>query len=146
MPPVPGTRIGVKRMDRSEVITLIPDAHVQDENGVWRNIIENATGGVYYMTNEDGTVVKDEDGFPISLANAHTVFCQVDSVTASEFFEGGRNGLNPEYRFTLFEADYGGELVVLYKGYAYAVYRTYKARTDIIELYAERKGGTNGRR
>ena len=102
-------------MDRSEQITLIRETKKQDEFGVWR-ISETET----------------------------TVFCQVDSVTRDEFFDGGRNGLNPEYRFTLFYADYNDERTVEYKGKRYGVYRTYHARTDIIELYAERKGGTNG--
>ena len=64
-------------MDRSEVITLVKEHKAQDENGVWR------------------TTTTERD-----------VFAQVDSVTASEFFEGGRNGLNPEYRFTMFFGDY----------------------------------------
>ena len=102
-------------MDRSEQITLISETKTQDEYGVWR-----------------------------STGTERTVFAQVDSVTRSEFFEAGRNGLNPEYRFTLFFADYDGERTVKYNGNAYGIYRTYHARTDIIELYAERKGGTNG--
>jgi hypothetical protein len=69
--------------------------------------------------------------------------CQVDSITRAEFFEGGRNGLNPEFKFTMFFGDYSGESIVEYQGKTYAVYRTYLRRTDIIELYVERKGGTN---
>ena len=68
----------------------------------------------------------------------------MDSVTRSEFYEAGRNGLNPEYRFTMFFGDYSGESVVEYNGDTYSVYRTYLRKTDIIELYVERKGGTNG--
>lgn len=102
-------------MDRSETITLIGSTRTQDANGVWR-----------------------------ATETARDVFCQVDSVTASEFFEGGRNGLNPEYRFTMFTYDYDGESTVRYKGKAYGIYRTYFGRNDTIELYAERKGGTNG--
>lgn len=102
-------------MDRSEVLTLVTATKTQDEYGVWR-----------------------------SSWSKRDVFCQADSVTRSEFFDAGRNGLNPEYRFTLFAGDYNGEQTVIYKGLPYAVYRTYHARTDIIELYVERKGGTNG--
>ena len=102
-------------MDRSEVITLIAETKEQDANGVWQR-----------STSESD------------------VFAQVDSVTASEFFDGGRNGLNPEYRFTVFFADYGGERIVRYKDAVYAIYRTYHARNDTLELYVERKGGTNG--
>lgn len=102
-------------MDRSEVITLIAEVSVQDDNGVWK------------------ATEKTQD-----------VFCQVSSVTRDEFFEAGRNGLNPDYRFTVFGPDYDGQKVVEYKGMRYGVYRTYQARTDELELYVERKGGTNG--
>lgn len=101
-------------MDRSEVITLITEATTQDDNGVWK--VTETT--------------KD-------------IFCQVSSVTRDEFFEAGRNGLNPDYRFTVFGPDYDGQKVVEYKGKRYGVYRTYQARTDELELYVERKGGTN---
>jgi hypothetical protein len=51
--------------------------------------------------------------------------------------------LNPEFKFTMFFGDYSVESIVEYQGKTYAVYRTYLRRTDIIELYVERKGGTN---
>lgn len=102
-------------MDRSEVITLLGATKSQNEFGIWKE-------------------TKTE----------RNVFCQVDSVTRAEFFDGGRNGLNPEFRFTIFFGDYNGERKVIYKGNPYAVYRTYHARTDELELYVERKGGTNG--
>lgn len=102
-------------LDRSEVITLVTEVKQQDANGVWKTT----------------TTTRD-------------VFCQVDSVTRAEFFDGGRNGLNPEYRFRMFFGDYAGERTVIYDGKAYGIYRTYHGRNDIIELYAERKGGTNG--
>lgn len=104
-------------MDRSEVVTLLSVTKTQDDYGVWR---ETETG--------------------------RDVFCQVDSVTRSEFFESGRAGLNPEYRMTMFFGDYNDEKTLLYRGKAYAVYRTYIGRNDTIELYVERKGGTNGKK
>lgn len=102
-------------LDRSDVVTLISD-----------------------------TVTYDAYGIAQKTETKRNVFCQVDSVTRNEFFEGGRNGLNPEYRVRMFFADYDGEIVVEYKGQRYGVYRVYKGRSDIIELYIERKGGTNG--
>lgn len=44
---------------------------------------------------------------------------------------------------TMFFGDYEGETLVGYNGRMYSVYRTYQAKTDIIELYVERKGGTD---
>ena len=101
-------------MDRSETMKLIAEAKTQDEYGVWR-------------TEE----------------TERTVFCNVSSVTQSEFFDGGRNGLNPELRFVMFFGDYQGERTIEFKGKRYAVYRTYHARTDELELYTERQGGVN---
>ena len=101
-------------MDRSAVITLVSETRTQDAYGVWRPA----------QTTRD-------------------VYAQVDSVTRSEFFEGGRNGLNPEYVFRMFQGAYKGEKICVYCGTAYSIYRTYNARNDTIELYAERKEGVN---
>lgn len=69
------------------------------------------------------------------------VFCNVSSVTQREFFEGGRNGLNPEFRFTMFFYDYADEELVKYNDVMYKVYRTYRTDNDEIELYVQRKFG-----
>lgn len=101
-------------MDRSDIVTLYAD-----------------------------TVTYDQYGVAVKNRTAKEVFCKVDSVTRAEFFEGGRSGLNPEYRITMFAGDYSGEVVVGYKGKMYSVYRTFYDKTDILELYVERQGGTN---
>lgn len=103
-------------MDRSTPIMLLSTNKAQDAYGVW---VESPTSRI--------------------------VFCQVDSVTRAEFFDGGRNGLNPEYRMTMFFGDYNGEKLLSYNGQTYSVYRTYQGKNDTIELYVERKGGTNGK-
>lgn len=90
------------------------------------------------------TITQDELLIEHTIETEREVFAQVESVTSSEFFEGGRNGLNPEYRFTVFFGDYQGERIVEYQGLRYAVYRTYQERNDNLELYCERQGGTNG--
>lgn len=90
------------------------------------------------------TYVKNEYGVQTRTETQRSIYCQTDSVTASEFYEGGRNGLNPELRFTVFAPDYMGERTVEYKGLRYGVYRSYLGRDDNLELYCERKGGTNG--
>ena len=45
---------------------------------------------------------------------------------------------------TMFRYDYNGEPIVEYNGQRYSIYRTYIGKNDMIELYVERKGGTNG--
>lgn len=90
------------------------------------------------------TVTYDDYGVGRKTRTAKQIYCKVDSVTRAEFFDAGRSGLNPEYRITMFFGDYDGETVVGYKGRLYSVYRTYQAKTDIIELYVERQGGIDG--
>ena len=86
---------------------------------------------------------QNEYGVWLPIETKRQVFCQVDSITQSEYFEAGRNGLNPAYRFRIFMGDYADEETIEYKGQRYAVYRTYLRRDDNIELYVERKGGVN---
>lgn len=102
-------------MDRSVIIYLVAVSYTANEYGVE----ERAT-------------------------TSREVFAQVKSVSRSEFFEGGRNGLNPELVFSVFAEDYEDEPVVIYDERPYSIYRTYRRRDDFIELYCERRGGTNG--
>lgn len=103
-------------MDRSDVLKLIGQSYERDDNGVMQLV--------------DTT--------------EREIFCQVESITRNEFFEAGRNGMNPEYKFLIFFGDYQNERVVEYDGKRYAVYRTFRGKNDVIELYVERQGGTNG--
>ena len=125
------------------MITLLSADKAQDENGVWRDVVQ-------YLTTDTGENIITEEGKKILILDGitvrvKTVFCNVNSVSRNEFFEAGRNGLNPEFVFTMFFGDYEGEHTLIYNGLAYAVYRTYHGRNDTIELYVERKGGTNGK-
>lgn len=70
-----------------------------------------------------------------------TVYGQVGSVSASEFFAGGQAGFKPEYRVTMFAPDYEGEDSCRIGDETFTIYRTYLARTDVIELYLERRAG-----
>ncbi len=90
------------------------------------------------------TRTKDQDGIDQKTEKSKTVYGYVDSVSAAEFFEGGRNGLNPEIRVTMTTLDYSGQTILVRGGARFGIYRTYKSGNGTIELYAERKGGTNG--
>lgn len=90
------------------------------------------------------TRTQGQDGVWTATTTSKEVFAQVNSVTRQEFYEAGRNGLNPEYQFTVFHGDYDDEEILEYEGKRYGIYRTYHIPgTDYLELYAERKGGTN---
>ena len=102
-------------MNRSTLIKLIKVAREKDAHGVER---------------ESGETVR-------------TVFANVQSAFLKEFHEGFRNGLNPQFVFTLFYYDYDNESVAEYDGARYGIYRTRRKGNDLIELFAELKGGTN---
>ena len=70
---------------------------------------------------------------------ARTVYCTVQSVTRSEYYNALNQGIQPEYVFKLSLAeDYEGERVVRYKGKKYRVIRTYMTADDGIEITCER--------
>ena len=57
------------------------------------------------------------------------------------FFEGGRSGLNPEFKMSMFAYDYAGEQWLEYMGRVFSIYRTYQPTPDKVELYCSRKQG-----
>ena len=94
---------------------------------------------IAYLVSE--RFVQNEYGVMERFTTKRTVFVDVTSVTSQEWFEGGRNGLNPQFRFSLFSADYEGEKIIEYNDVQYTVYRTYQRKTDAIELYVEKRKG-----
>lgn len=102
-------------MDRSDIIKLISSSWVKDANGVNRK-----------------------------AETSRQVFCNVRSVTQSEFYQAAQMGIKPEYRFIMFKYDYQNEMIIEYNGVRYSVYRTYFAEDDLIELNAQKAAGING--
>ena len=87
------------------------------------------------------TISTDQYGNEVATEVEKQVFCEVDSITQTEFYQAANTELNPEYKFTIFFGDYDGQPIVEYNGVRYAIYRTYRA-DDNLELYVERKIGT----
>lgn len=99
-------------MDRSVDFYLLTPTHSQDNIGQWVETVEK-----------------------------RQVFGQVSSVTASEFFAGGQNGLKPDLRVTMFGPDYQDEENLELEGKIYSIYRTYRGKNDTLELYIEKRSG-----
>ena len=120
--------------------------------------------GVITLITKTRTV--DAYGRQKATETTRDVFAQIDSVSRAEFFAAGQNGLNPEYRFTVFSGEWNGEREAEYNGIRYSIYRTYQpsayvrhdntkthegsisrntnnGNNDRIELYASRKAGIN---
>lgn len=99
-------------MNRSQVAYLVGESFSQNEYGIYEKV-----------------------------ETERKVFVNVSSVNANEWFEGGRNGLNPQFRFTMFSYDYEGEKIIKYNDVQYTIYRTYFRKVDEIELYTELRKG-----
>lgn len=97
---------------------------------------------VIYLVSEEYT--QDEIGQYVSTETKRMVFCDVRSITRAEWFEAGRNGMQPSFVFVIFGPDYQDEKIVEYNGSRYGVYRTYAVRNDQLELFVEGKGGIDG--
>ena len=87
------------------------------------------------------TSAKNSFGMYEETVTSRTVFGQIGSVSASEFFAAGQNGFKPEYRLTMFGPDYQNERRCLVDGVEYSIYRVYHSRTDTVELYLEKRAG-----
>lgn len=86
------------------------------------------------------TITTDKYGNEEATETEKTIFCEVDSISQTEFFAAENTELNPEYKFTIFFGDYDGQDLVKFNGARYSVYRTYRTGDDL-ELYTERKIG-----
>ena len=104
------------------------------------------------------TYTQDAIGQFTPAVSTSQVFCNIRSVSRSEWASAGQMGLKPELVATMFAWDYHGEEIAELatpmaavddgspvSGTLYGVYRTYLLDNEQIELYLERKTGvTNG--
>jgi len=90
------------------------------------------------------SVEVDDYGVPTETTSDTDIYARVESVSASEFFAGGQNGLKPDYRFLVNAWEYSDEPEVVFNDKVYSVYRTYRRSLDLMELYVERKAGRHG--
>lgn len=99
-------------MNLAEKIALVSIEYAQDDLGEWTE-----------------TWTKTE------------IFGWIESVTMNEFYQAGMQGLKPEFKFTIWLPEYGGQEIVEYNDKLYTVYRTYRRDDGRVELYVtERKG------
>lgn len=84
---------------------------------------------------------QDVIGQWIKTVTETEVFATVSSVTMSEFYQAGLQGMKPEFRMTIWMTEYHDEEELVYNDKVYSIYRTYIRDDGRIELYVtERKG------
>lgn len=97
------------------------------------------------------TYTRDEEGNQIPSETPRQVYCQVESVTRSEFYQAAQADVHPEYMFILTHyRDYEGEKFIKYTDWTQKEHMLYVTRayrvpgTDRLEITADERTG-NGR-
>lgn len=83
---------------------------------------------------------QDKYGNDIAAETKKETFCEVMSISKSEFYQAGEAGHKPAFRFDIFVGDYNNENIVEHNSKRYYIYRVY-INNDTAELYAEEKVG-----
>lgn len=84
----------------------------------------------------------DTIGQIVNAGTPTNVFARISSIDRTEWYNAGKNKMNPQMRATVKSFEYSGEREVEIDGIKYGVYRTYNVPgTDDTELYLEEKGG-----
>lgn len=96
--------------------------------------------GVAYLIQE--TYIQDSLGQRIPSESKSEILVSTGDINRSEWFNAGRNGLNPEIMLMTAAVNYSGEKIIEYGNVRYGIYRTYhRKESDEIELYLHLKGG-----
>lgn len=98
-----------------------------------------------------GTPTIDDDGNEVPTVEYRRAYCEIRSVTRSEFYQAAQRGLHPTVIFAISNPeDYDGEMELEWtspkgKQIIYDVIRVYNdPETGEVELTAEERIGTNG--
>lgn len=102
------------------------------------DVIRVAKDNVAFLLKEIKT--QNELGDYVSEIVKKEVYCFVDSVNSTEFFEASKNGIRAQIRVSLFVYDYENEEEIEFDGINYKIYRTFR-KNDNIELYCSEKAG-----
>ena len=92
-----------------------------------------------------GEPTYDKYGNEILPVEETQVLCKVGSVSRSEFYQAGQNGLKPEIVFTLSSfMDYAGQKLIKHTDHTgkereYTVIRTYRTPNGGIEITCEER-------
>lgn len=82
-----------------------------------------------------------DDGYTVETETRHDVFCRLDSVSRSEFYQAQATDLRPELVFVLTDyLDYEGEYLCVYDSVWYRVIRTYRTGQEL-EIVVQKASG-----
>ncbi|MBM6870805.1 hypothetical protein [Pseudoflavonifractor phocaeensis] len=102
-------------------------------------------GMIYELTLIAMEPVKNELAEEVLQPGRETkILGRVESVSRSEWYDAGREGMAPEMVFVTPAVNYRGEQQAQWQGERYKIYRTYRRRSSQeIELYLGRRVGVS---
>ena len=93
---------------------------------------------VAYLVNE--VLTEDDIGNSVSETSETAVFCEISSVSQSEFYKAAAVGYKPQCRLKMWQDEYGGQSLVRIGKVYYTVIRNFTAN-GMTELYLEGRVG-----
>lgn len=89
-----------------------------------------------------------EDGYTVEKETRRDVFCRLDSVSRSEFYQAQATDLRPELVFVLADyLDYDDEYLCIFDSVWYRVIRTYRKGQEleiVVQKASREEVGSNG--
>lgn len=93
---------------------------------------------IAYLVNE--VLTEDDIGNSVSETSETAVFCEISSVSQSEFYKAAAVGYKPQCRLKMWQDEYGGQSLVRIGSVYYSVIRNFTAN-GMTELYLEGRVG-----
>lgn len=95
------------------------------------------------MRTEELTLIKktfesDLIGNQIEKTQESIVFCEVKSISRTEFYQAAQSGMKPQAAFIIYGFEYDNQESVRHNGIEYKVIKTYKINDNDLELTCEK--------
>lgn len=84
------------------------------------------------------TYIPDAIGNEIEATIERVVFCEVKSISRTEFYQAAQANLKPRAAFIIYGFEYDNEDTVIYNGIKYKVIKSYKINENDLELTCEK--------
>ena len=84
------------------------------------------------------TFTTDSFGNQVPTKTESIVYCDVKSISRSEFYYASNTGLKPSIVFTIKDFEYNKQELVKFEGQEYNVIRTYLKNVDEVELTCQK--------
>lgn len=84
------------------------------------------------------TFENDSIGNQIEKNEESIVFCEVKSISRTEFYQAAQSGMKPGAAFIIYGFEYDNQEFVRHNGIKYKVIKTYKINDNDLELTCEK--------